>query len=72
MPSLKRNPKVGLITIHPEVGGLGIELMFDENIIQPGDNKEYIKEAANAIVMLHIKQGCDCKGDVPAYLRGEK
>ena len=55
MPSLRRNPKVALITTHPEVGGLGIELMFNENIIKPGDDKEYMEEATDIIVMLCAK-----------------
>jgi len=38
-----------------EVGGLGVELMFDENIIKPGDNMEYIKEAVDAVVILRVK-----------------
>ena len=38
-----------------EVGGLGIELIFNKNIIKLGDNKEYIKKAANIIVILRIK-----------------
>ena len=69
MPSLRRNLRVGLTTTHPEIGGLGIELIFNKNIIKPGDNKEYIEEAADAIIILHAKQGCDCKGDVPAHLK---
>ena len=55
MPSLKRNLRVRLTTTYPEIGGLGIELIFDKNIIKPKDNKEYIEEAADAIVMLRVK-----------------
>ena len=29
--------------------------MFNKNIIKLGDNKEYIEEAANAVVMLYVK-----------------
>ena len=29
--------------------------MFNKNVIKPGDNKEYIKEAADTIAMLRIK-----------------
>ena len=29
--------------------------MFNKNIIKPGDNKEYIKEAADTIAMLRVK-----------------
>ena len=38
-----------------EVKGLGVELIFNKNIIKLGDNKEYIKEAVNTIVILYIK-----------------
>ena len=38
-----------------EVGGLGVELIFNKNVIKLGDNKEYIKEAADTIVMLRVK-----------------
>jgi hypothetical protein len=53
--SLRRNLRRGLIIAYPKVGGLGVELIFNKNIIKPGDNKEYIKEAIGAIVMLYIK-----------------
>ena len=53
--SLRRNLRVGLIIAHLEIGGLDIQLMFNENIIELGDDKEYIEEAADAIVMLHVK-----------------
>ena len=43
--------------------------MFNKNIIKPGDNKEYIEEAANTIVIPRAKQGCDCKGNILAYLK---
>ena len=54
---------------YPEVGGLGVELIFNKNVIKLEDDKEYIKEAANTIVILRIKQGYDCKDNVPAYLK---
>jgi hypothetical protein len=38
-----------------EVGGLKVELMFNKNVIKLGDNKEYIKEAADTIAMLRVK-----------------
>ena len=38
-----------------EVGGLGVELIFNKNVIKLGDNKEYIKEAVDAIAMLYAK-----------------
>ena len=53
--SLRRNLRRGLIVAYLEVGGLGIELMFNKNIIKLGDNKEYIKEAANTIAILRAK-----------------
>ena len=53
--SLKRNLRVGLTVAHLEVGGLGVQLMFNENIIELGDNEEYIEEAADAVVMLCVK-----------------
>jgi len=38
-----------------KVGGLGVELMFNKNIIKPRDNKEYIKKTADIIVILYLK-----------------
>jgi hypothetical protein len=32
-----------------------VESLFNKNVIKPGDNKEYIKEAADAIAILHAK-----------------
>ena len=43
--------------------------MFNKNIIKPGDNKEYIKEAVDTIVMLRVKQGYNYKDNVLAYLK---
>ena len=43
--------------------------MFNKNVIKPGDNKEYIKEAADTIAMLRVKQGYNYKDDVLAYLK---
>ena len=40
---------------HLEVGGLGVESIFNENGIKLGDNIEYIKEAIDTIVILYIK-----------------
>ena len=67
--SLKKNLRRGLIAAYLEVGGLGVELIFNKNIIKPKDNKEYIKETVDAIAILHLKQGCNCKDDVLAYLK---
>ena len=52
-----------------EVGGLGVELIFNKNIIKLGDNKEYIKEAANTMAILRIKRGYNYKDNVLAYLK---
>ena len=43
--------------------------MFNKNIIKPGDNKEYIEEATDAMAILYVKQGCNCKGNILAYLK---
>ena len=67
--SLRRNPRRGLIVAYLEVGGLGVELIFNKNVIKLGDNKEYIKEAANTIAILRVKQGCNCKDNILAYLK---
>jgi len=53
--SLRRNPRRGLIITYPEVGGLEVELIFNKNVIKPGDDVEYIKEAVDAIVILRAK-----------------
>ena len=53
--SLRRNLRRGLIVTYLEVGGLGVELIFNKNVIKLGDNKEYIKEAVDTIAMLYIK-----------------
>ena len=69
VPLLRRNPRRGLIIAYPEVGGLGVELMFNKNIIEPGDNVEYIKEAVDTIAVLRAKRGCDYKDNVLAHLK---
>ena len=53
--SLRRNPRRGLIVAYLEVGGLGVELIFNKNIIKLGDDKEYIKGAVDTIVILRVK-----------------
>ena len=53
--SLRRNLRRGLIVAYLDIGGLGVELIFNKNVIKLGDNKEYIKEAVDTIVMLYIK-----------------
>ena len=67
--SLKRNLRKGLIVTYPEVGGLGVELIFNKNVIKLGDNKEYIKEAIDTIAMLYAKRGYNYKANVLAYLK---
>ena len=44
-------------------------LIFNKNVIKLGDNKEYIKEAVDTIVMLRVKQGYNYKDNVLAYLK---
>ena len=46
---------MGFVVAYLTVKGLGVQLIFNKNIIKLRDNEEYIKEAVNAIVMLHIK-----------------
>ena len=53
--SLRRNLRRGLIVTYPEVGGLGVELIFNKDILKLGDNIEYIKEAVDTIAMLRAK-----------------
>ncbi len=67
--SLRRNLRRGLIVTYLEVGGLGVELIFNKNIIKLGDNIEYIKEAIDTIAILHIKRGYNYKDNIPAYLK---
>jgi hypothetical protein len=67
--SLRRNLRRGLIVAYLEVGGLGVELIFNKNVIKLGDNEEYIKEAANIIAILYIKQGYNYKDNILAYLK---
>ena len=42
---------------------------FDENVIELGDDVEYIEETANTVAILHAKRGCNCKDNVPTYLK---
>ena len=46
-----------------------MELLFNKNIIKPGNNEEYIKKAVDAIAVLHAKRGCDCKDNILTYLK---
>jgi len=53
--SLRRNPKKGLIVAYLEVGGLGVELIFNKNVIKPRDNKKYTKETVDIMAILYLK-----------------
>jgi len=52
-----------------EIGGLEIELIFNENVIKPRDNEEYIKEAVDIIVILYVKREYNCKNNVLVYFK---
>ena len=52
-----------------EVGGLGVELIFNKDVLKLGDDIEYIKEATDTIAILRVKRGYNYKGNVPAYLK---
>ena len=67
--SLRRNLRRGLIVAYLEVGGLGVELLFNKNVIKLGDDKEYIKEAADTIAILYAKQEYNYKDNILAYLK---
>jgi hypothetical protein len=67
--SSRRNPRRGLIVTYLEVGGLGVKLIFNKNVIKLEDDKKYIKEAVDTIVMLYIKQGYNYKDNILAYLK---
>ena len=43
--------------------------MFNKDVLKPGDNIEYIKEAIDTIAILYIKQGYNYKDNIPAYLK---
>ena len=43
--------------------------MFNKNIIELGNNVEYIKKAVDTVAILYAKQRCDCKDDMPAYFK---
>ena len=38
-----------------KVKGLRVELIFNKNVIELGDDEEYIKEAINIVAILCIK-----------------
>ena len=52
---LRRNLKRGLTVTYLKVKGLKVELIFNKNIIKPGDNIKYIKEAVDIMAILYIK-----------------
>ena len=52
---LRRNLRRGLTVTYLKIKGLEVELIFNKNIIEPGDNNEYIKKSINTIAILHIK-----------------
>ena len=53
--SLRRNLRRGLIITYPKMKKLGVELIFNKNIIKLGDNKKYIKKAVNIMAILRAK-----------------
>jgi hypothetical protein len=67
--SSRRNPRRGLTVTYLEVGGLGVESIFNKNVIKLEDDEEYIKEAADTIAMLRAKQGYNYKDNVLAHLK---
>jgi len=67
--SSRRNLRRGLAVAYLEVGGLGVELLFNKNVIELGDDKEYIKKAVDTVAILYIKQGYNYKDDVLAYFK---
>ena len=44
-------------------------LIFNKNVIKLKYNKEYIKEAVDTIAILCIKQGYNCKDNIPTYFK---
>ena len=52
-----------------KVKGLGVELIFNKNIIELGDNVKYIKEAINTIAIFYTKQEYKYKNNIPTYLK---
>ena len=50
--SLKKNLRKGLIVTYLEVKGLKVKSIFNKNIIKLKDNIEYIKEAADTVIIL--------------------
>ena len=67
--SLRRNLRRGLTVTYLKIGGLGVELIFNKNIIKLKNNKKYIKKAVNTVAMLYIKRGYNCKNNILIYLK---
>jgi len=61
--------KKGLIVAYLEVGGLEVKLMFNKNVIKLRDNKKYIKEVVDIIVILYIKRGYNYKDNILIYFK---
>jgi len=52
-----------------EIRRLGVQLIFNKNVIKLKDNKKYIEEIINIIVMLPVKWGYNYKNDVLVYFK---
>ena len=52
-----------------KVKRLGVELMFNKNVIKLRDNKKYIEKAINIMAILCAKQRYNYKNNVPAYFK---
>ena len=66
---LKRNLKRELTVTYLKVKGLKVKLIFNKNIIKPGNNVEYIKKAVNAMAILYTKQEYNYKNNILTYLK---
>ena len=60
---------MGFTVAYLIVERLGVQLIFNKNTIELGDNKEYIKKAINTIAILYIKQGYNYKDDILSHLK---
>ena len=67
--SLRRNLRRGLIITYLEVKGLGVELIFNKNVIKLKDNVEYIKKTIDTVAILRVKRGYNYKNNILAYLK---
>jgi len=57
------------MVVYLKVGKLKIKIIFNENVIELEDNKEYIKEAIDIIVILYIKRGYNYKNNMLVYFK---